>query len=154
MKFEYKEETPSNIEELKKKSKSKNNADIRLESISELGSWKCRQSIDILWRLMINDKVFSVQEQAFLRLQAFGENVKLPRKKKGKLVKDIETKINKSLESSETSLLFQEFKELFNQRNLEEFDIYKHDKGIKFDTWLKNIIKNLPLELRNKISDL
>lgn len=154
MKFEYKEETPSNIEDLKKKAKSKNDANIRLESVNELGSWKCKQSIDILWRLMISDKVFSVQEQAFLRLQTFGENVKLPKKKKGKLVKNIENIVKRNLESSEVSVPFIDFKDLLKQNNPESYDIYKHDKGTKFDDWLKNIIMSLPLESRNKISDL
>lgn len=55
--------------------------------MAQLKKFKCRQSIDILWRLMINDKVYAVQHDAFLALQAFGEDVKLPRKKKGILLK-------------------------------------------------------------------
>lgn len=33
---------------------------LRLQSIDELGKWKFRQSIDILWRLMLYDPVYEV----------------------------------------------------------------------------------------------
>ena len=154
MKFEFKEEVPTNIKDIKKEANTKDDANIRLNSVSELGKWKCTQSIDILWRLMANDKVFKVQEQAFLRLQAFGEDVRLPRKKKGKLIKDIDKKVNKILNSLSFTVSFEDFKKLFENKNPEEYDIYKHDKGNKFDNWLKNIIKNMSAESRNKISDL
>ena len=154
MKFEFKEETPSYIEDLKKKANIKYDANQRLEAISELGAWKCRQSIDILWRRMISDKLFKVQEQAFLRLQSFGEDVKLPRKAKGKLVKDIEKKVTKVLNSVETEVQLSEFKELLKNKYPEEYDLYLHDKGAKFDNWIANTAKSLPNELKSKISDL
>ena len=94
-KYEYSESVPENIEDLKKMAMNKTSYRTRNEAIETLKNYKCRQSIDVLWRLMINDKVYSVQHQAFLALQNFGEDVKLPRKKKGNLVKDINKKLGK-----------------------------------------------------------
>lgn len=91
----YIEETPQNIQEIIKLSKDKSNYKNRIKSIEQLGKYKCQQSIDKLWRLMISDKVYSVQRFAFEKLQNFGENVKLPRKRKGHLIKDINNKLIK-----------------------------------------------------------
>lgn len=60
-----------NIDELKQHAATKTNSDIRIKAVDELGKWKCQQSVDILWHLMINDLVYEVQHEAFLRLQAF-----------------------------------------------------------------------------------
>ena len=87
MALAFNEEIAPNIDELKKMASTKSDANLRVEAVVELGKWKSQQSIDILWRLMINDLVYEVQHAAFLRLQAFGQDVKLPRKVKGNLIK-------------------------------------------------------------------
>lgn len=74
------EKALENIEALNKLAADKASYKNRLEAVEELGKTKCRQAVDILWRLMINDKIYAVQHAAFLKLQAFGEDVKLPQK--------------------------------------------------------------------------
>ena len=92
----FTEETPSNIDQLKQDANCKTDYNIRLLAVEELGKYKCQKSKDILWRRMISDKVHAVQELAFLKLQAFGEDVSLPRKKKGNaLVKDLMKKLSR-----------------------------------------------------------
>ena len=106
-------EAPTNIEELKKLAGDKTSYKNRKSAVEALGKHKCQQSKDILWRLMINDKVYSVQHAAFLKLQAFGEDVKLPKKKKGHLVKDINKKLGRVRDSLHEEFTSEEFNEKF-----------------------------------------
>ncbi len=147
----FTEGIPSNIEELKKMTHNKNSADTRIKAVEELGKWRCRQTIDVLWRLMINDLVYEVQNAAFLKLQAFGEDVKLPKKKKGCTIKGINKKIEKILKVMPENSSYMAFCEQFKNKEPEAFDVYKHEKKNKFDEWLKNVIKSMPQEYSNKI---
>jgi hypothetical protein len=151
MAFIFKEETAPNIDELKRMAATKSDANLRLQAVEELGKWKSRQSIDILWRLMINDLVYEVQHASFLRLQAFGEDVKLPRKAKGNLIKQIDKKVEKVLKAINGQVTFEEFVEAFQKKLPEEFDVYKHEKKNNFEKWLKNIVTGFPTEVRTKI---
>ena len=144
-KYEYSESVLENIEDLKKMAMNKTSYRTRNEAIETLKNYKCRQSIDVLWRLMINDKVYSVQHQAFLALQNFGEDVKLPRKKKGNLVKDINKKLGKVQSSfKEENCTIEEFIEKFKVMYPEEYDIYSYEKAGKMQEWIKNIVQSLP----------
>jgi len=141
---DLKMETPENIEALKKQARDKRSYKNRLSAVEELGRFKCQQSKDILWRLMMNDKVYAVQEAAFRRLQAFGENVKLPKKKKGKLVKDINEKLTKVRNSFDSEFYQGKFNEKFKNMYPEEFDIYSFEKGNNFDKWVSSVLNSLP----------
>ena len=79
----YQESTPDNIDELVITARSIDDAK-RLQAVNELGKWKCQKSKDVLWRIMLKDSIYSIQIDAFKKLQTFGEDVKLPRKKKKK----------------------------------------------------------------------
>lgn len=136
--------TPDNIEVLKKQAADKTSYKNRLEAVDELGKFKCQQSKDILWRLMINDKVYAVQHRAFLKLQAFGEQVKLPRKKKGHLVKDINKKLGRVEREMPASFTPEEFNEKFKALYPEEFDVYSFEKRSNFDQWVENVLRSLP----------
>lgn len=151
MTFIFKEETPKNIDNLKKMAATKSDAILRLKAVEELGKWKCPQSIDILWRLMLHDLVYEVQNASFLRLQSFGLQVKLPKKTKGNLIKQIDKKIEKVLKSIDGQVSFAEFSDTFQKKLPEEFDVYKHEKKDNFDKWLKNIITGFPVDIRGKI---
>lgn len=139
------EQTPENIEDIKTLAATKASYNTRLTAIHELSKYKCSQSIDILRRLMTQDKVYAVQEEAFRALQRFGEDVKLPRKKKGHLVKDI----NKHLERVKNSFkgesfTIEQFTERFKQLYPTEYDIYTFEKKGKMETWINNILANFP----------
>lgn len=137
-------EAPTNIEELKKLAGDKTSYKNRKSVVEALGKHKCQQSKDILWRLMINDKVYSVQHAAFLKLQAFGEDVKLPKKKKGHLVKDINKKLGRVRDSLHEEFTSEEFNEKFKTMYPEEFDIYSFEKSGKFNQWVDNVLQSLP----------
>lgn len=141
---------PANIEDLKKDAANKCSAKNRLAAVEELGKYSCKQSIDILWHLMINDLVWDIQQASFLKLQAFGEDVTLPRKKPGKLIKDIDKKITKLLNSITDPISYIEFCSLFQQRYPEAYDVYQWDKKKGFNHWLENTIKGNPKELAKR----
>ena len=143
--YEIVEQTPENIEELKKLAATKTSYQTRLTAIQQLRKYKCRQSIDILWRLMMQDKVYVVQEEAFRALQRFGEDVKLPRKNKGHLVKDINKRLERVKNSFKgESFTTEEFKEQFKLLYPTEYDIYSFEKKGKMDTWLNNVLASFP----------
>lgn len=135
---------PENIELLRSKSMDRADSQSRLDAVDELGKFKCQESKDILWRLMMNDRVYAVQHRAFIKLQAFGEDVKLPRKRKGHQVKDINKKLSSVLKSIGGEYFEENFNKKFKQLYPEEYDIYIQEKGGKFNSWIKNVIQNLP----------
>ena len=136
--------TPQDIADLVPMARDKTNWSKRLNAVEELGKWNCQQAKDVLWRLMLHDKVYKVQETAFRKLQAFGEDVKLPRKKKGAPIKDINKKLVRIRNSFDGTFTFDEFKEKFRQREPKAFDVYRFEKRSKFDTWLEKLVDSLP----------
>jgi len=136
--------TPENLEALKRKAADKTSYKVRLEAVEELGNFKCRQSIDILWGLMINDKVHGVQHRAFMKLQAFGEKVKLPRKPKGHLIKNVNKQLEKVLAAIGGTYSSEEFNRKFQELYPETFDVYSFEKKGGFDLWITNVLKSLP----------
>ncbi|MBD7967745.1 HEAT repeat domain-containing protein [Paenibacillus gallinarum] len=144
MNNKYTEGKPNNYEELKNDANNRSSWRTRLEAVKELSKWKCQESKDILWRRMNSDDVYSVKHAAFLGLQSFGENVKLPKKKSGNLIKDINKNLAKIKNSLPEGHDFSEFKEKFKQTKPVEYDTYDGDKGNKLDSWLENVWKSLP----------
>jgi hypothetical protein len=135
---------PENYEELKKQANRTSNWRERLDAVEELGHWKSKQIIDILMRLMNNDAVYKVQEAAFRKLKKLGEDVELPPRKKGDLVRDvtkISLRIKKSLPEGHS---YEEFKEKLQKMRLDVYDTYEGDKGPDFDKWLENMWASLP----------
>lgn len=138
------EKTPEHIEALKKQADDRSSYKTRLEAVEELGNYKCQQSKDILWRLMLNDRVNSVQQRAFRKLQAFGENVKLPKKRKGHTINEINKKLGVVERSMPASYSQQDFNRKFQELYPEAFDVYTFEKKGKFDTWIQNVLNSLP----------
>ena len=135
---------PENYEELKKQANRTSNWRERLDAVEELGHWKNKQIIGILMRLMNNDAVYKVQEAAFRKLKKLGEDVELPPRKKGDLVRDvtkISLRIKKSLPEGHS---YEEFKAKLQKMRLDVYDTYEGDKGPDFDKWLENMWASLP----------
>lgn len=135
---------PENYEELKKQANRTSNWRERLDAVEELGHWKNKQIIAILMRLMNNDAVYKVQEAAFRKLKKLGEDVELPPRKKGDLVRDvtkISLRIKKSLPEGHS---YEEFKAKLQRMRLDVYDTYEGDKGPDFDKWLENMWASLP----------
>ena len=133
-----KNELPPNYEEIKKSANRTSNWRERLEAIEELGQWKHKRTIDVLTHRMINDTVYKLQETAFTHLKKFGEDVELPPRKQGDLIKDatkVFFRIKKSLPVGHT---YEEFKEKLKNMRLDLYDTYEGDKGAEFDKWLEN----------------
>lgn len=134
-----KSELPENYEELKKAASRTSSWRDRLDAIDELGQWKSKQTIDILTARMMNDPVYKIKKAAYQKLRAFGEDVELPPKKNGDLVKDttkILLRIKKSLPEGHT---YEEFKEKLKKMRLDIYDTYEGDKGTDFDKWLETL---------------
>ena len=138
-KTEEKSTLPENYEELKKQASRTSNWRERLDAVEELGNWKNKHVVDILIRIMNNDSVYKVQDAAFRKLKNLGEDVQLPQRKKGELIKDINKillRIKKSLPEGHS---FEEFKEKVKKMRLDVYDTYEGNKGSDFDNWLENI---------------
>lgn len=139
----FKEETPQNIRELLRITQDKTDYNKRLKAIDELGKWKCLQSTNRLMELMKHDKVYSVKQNVFLRLQQFGESVKLPKKKKGHLIKDINKKLLKVYNGFQSdSYTITDFKIKFKETYPEAYDVYLYEKNTNFDNWIQSVIKH------------
>ncbi|WP_449599840.1 HEAT repeat domain-containing protein [Paenibacillus sp. Marseille-Q9583] len=127
---------PENYEELKKAANRSADWRARLEAVEELGQTNHKQIIDILTRLMESDPVYTVQEAAYLKLKAFGEDVKAPSKNKPELVKGVSKillRIKKSLPRDHS---YEDFKEKLKKMRIDVYDIYEGEKGADFDAWL------------------
>nr|WP_176527608.1 HEAT repeat domain-containing protein [Peribacillus butanolivorans] len=131
-------ELPANYEELKKSANRTSNWRERLDAIEELGQFKNKQVIDVLTHIMNNDAVYKIQEAAYRKLKAFGEDVQLPSRKKGELIKGLRKillRIKKSLPEDHT---FNEFEEKLKKMRMDIYDTYEGEKGADFDNWLEN----------------
>lgn len=137
--MEAKSTLPENYEGLKKQANRTSNWRERLDAVEELGHWKNKKVIDILMRLMNQDPVYKVQEAAYRQLKKFGEDVELPPRKTGNLVKDVTKimlRIKKSLPEGHS---YEEFKTKLQKMRLDVYDTYEGDKGADFDKWLENM---------------
>lgn len=135
-KIEVKHELPPNYEQLKLAVNRTSSWRERLEAVEELGKWKHKQIIDLLTHRMNNDAVYPVQEAAFRKLKQFGEDIQLPPRKKGDLIKGVTkilVRIKKSLPEGHS---FEEFKEKLKKTRLDVYDVYEGEKGADFDKWL------------------
>ncbi|MBU8878128.1 HEAT repeat domain-containing protein [Bacillus sp. FJAT-29790] len=134
-----KNELPENYEELKKHASRTSNWRERLDAVDELGQWNNPKIIEILKRIMNNDAVYRVQEEAYRKLKKFGEDVQLPPRKKGELIKGVTKillRIKKSLPAGHS---YEEFKEKLKKMRLDVYDTYEGDKGADFDKWLEDM---------------
>ncbi|AIQ56286.1 HEAT repeat domain-containing protein [Paenibacillus borealis] len=133
------QELPENYEELKKSAGRSADWRARLEAVEELGRYNHKQIIDILNRLMISDPVYTVQEAAYNKLRAFGEEVTVPSKNKAELfrgVSKIILRIKKSLPKDHS---YEEFKEKLKKMRIDVYDAYEGEKGENFDQWLEKM---------------
>ena len=143
-KIEEKSNLPENYEELKKQSSRTSNWRERLDAVEELGKWKNKHVVDILMRVMNNDPVYKIQEAAVRQLKKLGEDVQIPPRKKGEVVKDLTKillRIKKSLPEGHS---FEEFKEKLKKMRLDVYDTYEGNKGSEFDKWLETIWASFP----------
>lgn len=140
---EVKSELPANYEELKKAANRTSNWRERLDAVVELGQWKTNKTIDVLTHRMLNDTVYKVQEAAFRNLQNFGEDIQLPARKKGELIKGaskVFLRVKKSLPEGHT---FEEYKEKLRKMRLDVYDTYEGEKGSDFEKWLEETWSSL-----------
>jgi hypothetical protein len=144
--IELNNEVPANFEELKKSANRSSNWRERLDAVEQLGQWNDQQSINILTRILTNDAVYPIQELAYRKLKAFGEDVQLPPRKKGDLVKGagkVFVRIKKSLPEGHS---FEAFKEKLQKTRTDVYDTYEGDKGADFDKWLETTWASLLLK--------
>ena len=155
--YEISNFTPDNIEELKKKANDKTSYRTRLEAIDELKKYDCQESRDILTRLALHDLIYEVRIQAFKAAQAMnvtinGQPIRLGKKKKGDLIKDINEKVLKvynQIIEDESEFKLDKFKELFKIKYPEAYDVYRYEKKDNFDKWINNVINNRATKRKN-----
>jgi hypothetical protein len=137
---------PENIDDILKLSQDLSDYNSRLEAIKQLSKFKCTKSLRILNDLMKNDRIFPCKEEAFRALHNFGEDVKLPKKRrrKGKTIKTINEKLlvlHNSFDGDSYSLI--DFKVKFKQTYPEVYDVYQFEKKTNFDSFIENSLKTI-----------
>lgn len=125
----------------KKNANNKSDWKLRLEAVEGLKNIDDERTIDILKRLLYSDKVFPVKEAALRALQTKGVDVKLPKKKKGHLIKDVNKKIKIVKNKLPEDHTFVDFKIELKKYYPVIYDTYQGDKGSHFDKWLGNVWK-------------
>nr|WP_237392078.1 HEAT repeat domain-containing protein [Paenibacillus dendrobii] len=134
---------PENYNELKNSANRTANWRERLEAVEQLGQWKSQQSIDILKRRLDTDPVYQVQEAAYEKLSAWGEEVEKPSRSKYDVVKGIQKILLRVKKSLPRNHSYEEFKEKLKKMRIDVYDTYEGDKGADFDTWLEGMWKSL-----------
>lgn len=132
-------ELPENYEELKKAAGRSADWRARLAAVEELGRYHHKQIIDILTRLMNSDPVYTVQEAAYQKLSAFGEEVKVPSKNKAELFRGISKIVLRIKKSLPRDHSYEEFKEKLKKMRIDVYDAYEGEKGEQFDSWLRKL---------------
>lgn len=129
-------------ESYKRDAKNKSDWRLRLAAVEGLRKIDDPRAIDVLWSVMISDKVFQVQEAAFRALQAKGKDVKLPKKQKGHLIKGVNKKIKVLKNKMPENHTYEDFKAKLEESEPVIYDTYEGDKGNRFDKWLENVWKS------------
>jgi hypothetical protein len=133
---EVKQDIPASYEELKAAA-NRSSWKERLEAVEALGQHDSQQATDVLLHRLQHDPVYQVQEAAYRKLRERGEDVQLPPRKKGELIKGVGKvliRIKKSLPAGHS---FEEFKEKLRKTRLDVYDAYEGEKGAEFDSWLE-----------------
>ena len=137
---QFQDSTPTNIDLLCDEVEDRLSWRRRLEAVEELGKWRCNQSIHALYKRIAHDLAFPVKELAFRKLQAFGEDVRLTKNKRGNLVPKIEKKFQLVRQRMINPHSYDEFKALVKELYPEAYDLYECQKGARFDEWLQKWI--------------
>jgi predicted nucleic acid-binding Zn-ribbon protein len=136
--MDTKDDLPANYDQLKTSLNRASNWRERLDAVEQLGEYDNKKVIDILTHRMNTDTVFQVQEAAFRKLRALGQDIQLPPRNKGSLIKGLTkilVRIKKSLPEGHS---YEEFKEKLKKMRLDIYDAYEGDKGADFDKWLES----------------
>lgn len=140
---EVKASLPADYERLKAAANRTSSWRDRLAAVEELGKYKSPSTIAILTNRMNNDLVYTVQEAAYARLKEWDEDVQLPPKRQGDLVKGLMktlVRIKKSLPEGHS---YEDFKAKLKNMRLDLYDAYEGDKGADFDSWLEATWKSV-----------
>ncbi len=125
------------LQELKKSINRTSNWRERLDAIQELSEIKSKDAIELLKYSMNGDSVYKVQEAAYRTLVALGEDVVMPKRKQGEVIKGtnkILLRIKKSLPADHS---YHDFKEKVKKMRADLYDTYEGEKGGDFDHWLE-----------------
>lgn len=138
------------IDELVKQANDKTSWENRLAALREISEIDCLQRKDVVIRLAIHDKVFSVKEEACrianrLKLTKNGKDIRLGKKDIGYKNSDFTKTFSRiKRESKMETFDLEVFKEKFRIVNPEMYDVMSFEKRSGFDTWIENIYKGLP----------
>jgi hypothetical protein len=141
---EARKDLPENFNELKKSINRTSSWRERLDAIEELGRFKSKETIHLLNQRLENDPVYKIQEAAYRRLRAWGEQVTMPERKNRELIKDtnkVLVRIKKSLPEDHS---YEDFKEKVKKMRMDIYDTYEGEKGPDFDKWLEEQWSAIP----------
>lgn len=107
------------VDELLKKANNELSWRDRMDAVNELKNYHCKESERVIVKLALHDPVFKVKHAAFLVAQSWGVKIggvpiRLGKKPKGNLVKDIHKKLAKVRDSLGEEFTIEQFKEKFN----------------------------------------
>ncbi|MEM5548668.1 HEAT repeat domain-containing protein [Pseudoalteromonas fuliginea] len=143
-------ETPVNIDELVKNANCKQCWKTRLAALEELRKYDCQQSLDVILRLALHDKVFEEKKEAFKAAQVLGitkngKPISLGKKDigfKNKVIDKLFIRVKRELKMEEFVLTT--FKAKFKSIHPEMYDVLSFDRSGKFDLWIEDKFRNLP----------
>ena len=136
---DIKTEAPANLNELKKSINRAANWRARIDAVEELGQYKNRETIELLKHCMTGDAVYKVQQAAYRELQALGEQVTMPERKEGELIKDTKKTLLRIKKSLPKGHSYEDFKEKLKKMRIDIYDTYEGEKGTEFDAWLQDM---------------
>ena len=115
----------------------------RIRAVEILGTINSKKSKDILRNVMLHDPIHSVQNEAFLKLQAFGESVRLP-KKNPKHLKSANDKIKTVQRLADFMTDREAYLQVFVAKYPKDFEVLSYEKRGKLETHIENVIRNMP----------
>ncbi|OXM17434.1 HEAT repeat domain-containing protein [Paenibacillus herberti] len=125
------------VVELKRAASRTSDWRARLNAAKELGALRAPQSAAILRRLLAEDPVYTVREEAYRQLTKLGEHAESPARKDSVQVKGLPKIIVRIRKSLAQGHEYVEFKEKLKKMRLDVYDVLEGDKGDGFDAWLE-----------------
>lgn len=141
------------MRELIKMAKNECNWRERKSAVEKLKNHHTKETEKIIVNIALHDPVFKVKNAAFLVAQSWNvkinnKPIRLTKKKKGNLVKDIHKKLKRVKDSFDNEFSIDEFKEKFKEMYPKAYDIYEGDKGKRLNIFLENCLKTLPKDTK------
>lgn len=147
--MKYLNETPKNINDLLKMANDRTNWKHRLEAVHKMKKYDCDLVREKLAYLALHDRVFIVKKEAYkvaheLDIIVNGKPVFLGKKDTGYKLGDFKnlfSTIKKRVHMDKLDV--EKVKEEMKSLDPEMYDVMLHEKGKKFNYWIKDVYGSL-----------